>query len=147
MRSLRLLPLLGAALCPLGAGAQAAPADTPFKLRAIQPLPTEAVKAIATFGEPTVLARSNYPDAKHFTAKHVIEVLCGSYRESYWQATVKLNALGDASPQHVLGERVYTDPVARVRIRDPAEQQTASRRLQPHQRGQSLQGADRGERQ
>lgn len=108
MRPLALLGLVVVTLFPLSADAQSAPATITLHLRAIQPLPTSAVKAIAAFGEPTVLTKANYPDAKHFTAKHIIEVLCGSYREGYWQATVDLNALGNTAPQHVLGERVYT---------------------------------------
>src|SRR5688572_27696033 len=74
-----------------GTAAGNAPFASAIELRANQPLPDAAVVTLAKIGEPTVLSKADYPDAARFSARQVVTVLCGSYRESYWQETLNAN--------------------------------------------------------
>ena len=74
----------------------------------MQPLPDPALAVIADFGTPTRLTKEEYPDAGKFSAKKIIDVLCGSYRKELWIATQRLNdGLAGLAVTDRVRERAY----------------------------------------
>lgn len=79
-----------------------------IRIRAVQPLPDKAVAAIAQLASPTTLSQARYPDAKDFTARQVIEILCGSFSASYWEATKRQNHISNLSTLEPLHAAAYS---------------------------------------
>jgi hypothetical protein len=78
-------------------------------VRAVRPLPDELLRKFTTLVAPRTLAREAYPDLKLLTPRQVVSVLCGSYRQAYWEQLVNLNAeaLKVADADKVLGDTAY----------------------------------------
>jgi hypothetical protein len=107
-QTVKLAWAMGAVLAMSGARADEPAPSHVLELRAIQPLPSDALQVIATYGTPTVLSKINYPDAGKFSAKKIIDVLCGSYREELWIATQRLNGgLAGVRATDRIRDRVY----------------------------------------
>jgi hypothetical protein len=78
-------------------------------VRAARPLSDNSLKKFSTLVDSRTLSKHAYPDLKLLTSNQVISVLCGSYRQAYWEQLLSLNAetLKDANPDKVLGEAAY----------------------------------------
>lgn len=90
-------------------------------LRAVKPLPHAAIAALAAVGAPTVLTAAKYPDAAKFSAREIIEVLCGTFQPAYWNETKSRNRLKGLSASQRLGALAYSIrwPACTYALKDP----------------------------
>ncbi len=96
-------------LCVQGGSAFAAdatPAPNTLTVRAGHPLNDDLLKKFAALVVARTLPRESYPDLPLLTPRQVISVLCGSFRQTYWEEVLSRNAeaLKGKSADTVLGE-------------------------------------------
>lgn len=80
-----------------------------LSVRAANPLRDDLIKKFAASASARVLPRESYPDLPLLSSREVISVLCGSFRQAYWDELRKLNPdpLAGKDPDSVLGLSSY----------------------------------------